>query len=71
MDSQPKTLIEVKYQKAFAYYNQTEKEFFAAFRSDKGNWAGAHREMTRAWKDVEEIIQEAIKLKNKVKKQKS
>ena len=61
-------LLEVKYQKAFSWYNQKEKEFFDAFNSDKGDWVPAQREMVEAWKRVDEIIQEIIKLKNKVRR---
>jgi polyhydroxyalkanoate synthesis regulator phasin len=68
MKEEPKTLLEVKYQKAFSLYNQKEKEFFNAFNSDRGDWVLAQREMVEAWKRVDEIIQEIIKLKNKVRR---
>ena len=60
MKEESKTLLEVKYQKAFSWYNQKEKEFFNAFNSDKGDWILAHREMVVAWKKVDEVIQEII-----------
>jgi len=68
MKEEPKTLLEVKYQKAFSWYNQKEREFFNAFNSDNGDWVLAQREMADAWRKVDEIIQEIIKLKNKVKR---
>lgn len=65
MKEELKTLLEAKYQKAFSWYNQKEKEFFGAFNSGKGDWISAQKEMVTAWKKVDEIIQEIIQLKNK------
>ena len=68
MKEESKTLLESKYQKAFSFYNQKEEEFFDAFNSGGGDWTLAQREMVGAWKKVDEIIREIIKLKNKVKR---
>jgi len=65
MKEELKILLEAKYQKAFSWYNQKEKEFFNAFNSGNGDWVLAQREMVAAWKRVDEIIQEIIQLKNK------
>lgn len=66
MKEELKTLLEAKYQKAFSWYNQKEKEFFNAFNSGNGDWVLAQREMVEAWRKVDEVIQEIIALKNKV-----
>jgi len=68
MKEEAKTLLEVKYQKAFSLYNQKEKEFFGVFNSGNGDWVLAQREMVEAWRKVDDIIQEIIKLKNKVRR---
>ena len=70
MKEEQKTLLEVKYQKAFSWYNQKEKEFFNAFNSGNGDWVLAQREMVTAWRKVDEIIQEIIVLKNKARQPK-
>ncbi|KKP32063.1 MAG: hypothetical protein A2312_02555 [Candidatus Staskawiczbacteria bacterium RIFOXYB2_FULL_32_9] len=67
MKEELKTLLEVKYQKAFGLYNQKEKEFFEVFSLGKGDWVRVQKEMTDAWKKVDEVIQEIINLKNKAK----
>ena len=66
MKEEIKTLLEAKYQKAFSWYNQKEKEFFGALNSGNGDWILAQKEMVAAWKKVDEIIQEIIVSKNKV-----
>ena len=65
MKEELKALLEAKYQKAFSWYNQKEKEFFGALNSGNGDWILAQREMVKAWKKVDEIIHEIIQFKNK------
>ena len=65
MKEEIKASLEAKYQKAFSLYNQKEQEFFKAFNSSDGDWVRARREMALAWKRIDDIIQEIIKLKSK------
>ena len=63
MKEETKNKLETKYQKAFSFYNHKEQEFFKAFNSDNGDWPQAKRELTRAWRDIEAIIEEIIRHK--------
>lgn len=71
MKEELKILLEAKYQKAFSWYNQKEKEFFGALNSGNGDWILAQKEMVVAWKKVDEIIQEIIALRNKTGRNKN
>ena len=66
MEEKAKTLLETQYRAAFVFYNKKEQEFFSAFNSEKGDWVQLQKEMMKAWKEVNNIIQKMIEIKNGV-----
>ena len=66
MEEKQKTLLETQYRTAFNFYNKKEQEFFNAFNSDKGDWVSSQKEMMKAWKEVSNVIQKMIEIKNGV-----
>ncbi len=66
MEEKAKTLLETQYREAFKFYNKKEQEFFSAFNSGAGDWMQLQKEMMKAWKEVNNIIQKMIEAKNGV-----